>query len=88
MSLLSKISTGKQGLPPRLTVYGPEGIGKSTFGNGAPAPIFLDVEGGLGEIDCARFPQAKTGDDIFAALAELRAADHPYRVRQTYPVAA
>ncbi|MCL2001736.1 MAG: ATP-binding protein, partial [Planctomycetes bacterium] len=79
MSLLSKVTTGKQALPPRLTVYGSEGVGKSTLGNNAPSPIFIDAEGGLGEIDCARFPLAKTSDEVFAALAELRSADHPYR---------
>ena len=26
---------------PRLTVYGVEGIGKSTFGAGAPNPIYI-----------------------------------------------
>jgi 2,4-dienoyl-CoA reductase-like NADH-dependent reductase (Old Yellow Enzyme family) len=39
MSLLAKVTQGKQALPPRLTVYGGEGIGKSTLGNGTPAPI-------------------------------------------------
>jgi len=78
MSLLSKVTTGKQALPPRLTVYGWEGVGKSTLGNSAPNAIFIDAEGGLGELDCARFPLAKTGDEVFAALAELRAAEHPY----------
>ncbi len=36
MTLLSKIQRGKQPLPPRLILYGTEGIGKSTFGSECP----------------------------------------------------
>jgi hypothetical protein len=38
--------------------------------------VFIDAEGGLGEIECARFPRVKTLDDVFAALAELRTGQH------------
>ena len=79
MSLLSQVQRGKEQLPPRLLIYGWEGVGKSTCGNTAPAPIFIDAEAGLSQIDCARFPQAKSIDDVFAAVEELRTADHEYR---------
>lgn len=38
-------------LPPRLVVYGPPGVGKSTFAAGAPRPIFLALEDGLAALD-------------------------------------
>jgi len=100
MSLLEQIHRGKEPLPPRITLYGPEGVGKSTCGSGAPGAVFIDVEGGLGEIECARFPRVKTIEDVFAALTELRSTPHDFksvvidtadaleRVRQMYPEAA
>ena len=79
MSLLSQVQRGKEHLPPRLMVYGHEGVGKSTLGNSAPSAIFIDAEAGLAQIDCARFPHAKTIDDVFAAVDELRKADHKFK---------
>lgn len=60
-------------------VYGQEGIGKSTFGASAPAPIFIQTEDGLGEIDCHKFPLAKTFDEVIAELTALRDEEHNYR---------
>jgi len=37
---------------PRLMLYGVEGIGKSTFAAGAPNPIFILTEDGLGSLKC------------------------------------
>ena len=45
MGLLSQIQTGKTRMPPRLLVYGTEGIGKSTLAASAPAaPRFTGPE--------------------------------------------
>ena len=79
MSMLTKILQGRQPMPPRLVVYGTEGVGKSTFASQAPAPIFLPTEDGLAEIDCDRFPLATTFDDVLAALSELRSEKHDYQ---------
>ncbi len=53
-----KISKGKKTCALRVVLYGPEGIGKSTFGARFPAPLFLDVEAGTRHIDVARFDPA------------------------------
>lgn len=79
MSLLSQIQQGKQSLPPRLVLYGTEGIGKSTFAAQAPAPIFIQTEDGLSEITCDKFPLAQTLEDVLTALAALHAESHPYQ---------
>ena len=68
MTLLTKIQRGKQPLPPRLLLYGTEGIGKSTFGSQCPAPIFIQTEDGLSEIDCDKFPLATSFDDVVACV--------------------
>lgn len=49
-----KISRGVQAGPQKVVLYGPEGIGKSTFGAQFPQPLFLDVEGGTRHMDVAR----------------------------------
>ena len=60
MSLLQSIHSGKCSKPPRLLIYGSEGIGKSTLGASAPKPIFVPTEDGLDQIVCDSFPLAKT----------------------------
>lgn len=77
-NLLDQIQTGRQPKPPRVLLYGVEGIGKSTFGSRAPKPVFIQTEDGLDEIDCDRFPLATTFDDVNAALMSLRTSDHSY----------
>jgi hypothetical protein len=61
-----------------LVLYGTEGIGKSTFAAGAPNPVFVPTEDGLGEIDCAKFPLAANYDQVVAALTELRTQQHEF----------
>lgn len=78
MSLLARVQRGKTPKPPRILVYGTEGIGKSTFGAQAPKPIFVPTEDGLNEIACDKFPLAATYEDVIAALGELRTQPHDY----------
>ena len=78
MSLLKTIQRGKQPLPPRLILYGTEGIGKSTFASEAPSPVFIQTEDGLAEIDCDKFPLATRLEDVQAALQELISEQHEY----------
>jgi hypothetical protein len=79
MTLLNKIQRGKQPLPPRLVLYGTEGIGKSTFGSQCPAPIFIQTEDGLAEIDCDKFPLATSFDDVVGYLSSLLTEPHEYQ---------
>jgi hypothetical protein len=51
---LKKISTGKQERPPRVTVYGFDGVGKSRFAAGAPDPFFIDINKGSFAYDVQR----------------------------------
>jgi len=79
MSLLQQVQRGKAHLPPRILVYGTEGVGKSSLAATTPKPIFIQTEDGLGEIDCDRFPLAKSLDDVVAALTELETQPHDYQ---------
>jgi hypothetical protein len=53
---LDKVVKGKIVQPVRVTIYGPEGVGKSTFGAGAPKAIYLGPEDGTANLDVTRFP--------------------------------
>lgn len=78
MSLQSVI-TGRQDKPVRITLYGVDGIGKTTFAAQAPAPIFIAAEDGLGALDVPRFPTPTTWAEIFDAIKVLYREEHPYQ---------
>lgn len=78
MSLMATVHRGRAAKPPRILLYGVEGIGKSTFGSQAPNPVFIQTEDGLDEIDCHKFPLAKSYDEVTSALAELASQPHDY----------
>ena len=78
MSVLQTIQRGRLFKPPRVLLYGVEGIGKSTFGSQAPKPIFIQTEDGLDEIDCDKFPLANRFDDVMGFLTSLRTQQHDY----------
>jgi len=79
MSLLENIQSGKQTMPPRIMIYGIEGIGKSLFSASAPKAVFLPTEDGLSEIDCHRFPLAHNLDDIINNLTALYQEKHDFQ---------
>lgn len=64
--------------PPRTVVYGPHGVGKTTFGAQAPAPILLPFEDGVGRLDVARFPLIRSWAETQEALASLYTEAHDY----------
>lgn len=51
-----EITRGVIGGAKKVLVYGPEGIGKSTFAAAFPDPLFIDTEGSTKEMDVARLP--------------------------------
>lgn len=79
MSLLSLVKTGKEPQPPRIMLYGSEGIGKSSFAAQAPKPIFIQLEDGLSEIDCAKFPLVSSFDGVMDELRALLEEAHDYQ---------
>ena len=79
MALLQQVITGKQPVPPRIMIYGSEGIGKSTFGANAPKAIFIQTENGLNRLDVARLPLVKTYDDLVKQLIAIRDEPHDFQ---------
>jgi hypothetical protein len=75
---LSAVTRGRVAEPFRVLIYGAEGVGKSSFGAGAPKPVFLDIESGSSELDVPRFPKPESWTDVLDAIRELTTADHGY----------
>lgn len=64
---------------PRVMVYGVEGIGKSTFAAGAPSPIFILTEDGLGSLQVDHFPLATKYEDVLTAIDTLFNEKHQFK---------
>ena len=60
------ITSGKLPSAKKVVLYGPEGIGKSTFASKFPNPVFIDTEGSTKEMDVKRFDAPKDWDEIMA----------------------
>lgn len=52
-----EIIKGKIKKAKKVVIYGPEGIGKSTFASKFPDPVFIDTEGSTNVMDVARLPR-------------------------------
>lgn len=66
--------------PPRILIYGSEGLGKTTFGTHANKPVFLPTENGLSAFpEIPQFPQAKSYDEVMSYLKEIRFNEHDYK---------
>lgn len=64
---------------PRVMLYGPHGMGKTTFGAGAPSPIFIQTEDGLGLLEVPHFPLAESYRDVLEAISTLYNEAHEYQ---------
>lgn len=71
MSILQTIKTGKKVKPRRTLLYGVHGIGKSTFASKWPKPLFIDLEGGLGDLDVASIDCYGDMQKAWQAIMEL-----------------
>lgn len=78
-SLLSQIYRTSERLRPRkVFLYGPPGIGKSTFVSRAPGAVFLPIEDGLRNLDVASFPLATSFGQVMQSLYELATQPHDF----------
>ena len=65
------IIEGKEQRPKKIVIYGPEGIGKSTFASQFPDPLFIDIEGGTSNLDIRRIKCNKSWDELIAVVKEI-----------------
>ncbi|MFT4107714.1 MAG: ATP-binding protein [Lacrimispora sp.] len=70
-----QIIKGKIPSAKKVIVYGPEGIGKSTFAAQFPEPVFIDTEGSTKDMDVARFEKASSWTMLMEQIRYTKA--HP-----------
>lgn len=58
------ITSGKIKSAQKVVIYGPEGIGKSTFASKFPDPLFIDTEGSTKKLDVKRFDKPTSWEMI------------------------
>jgi hypothetical protein len=82
-SKLAAVSRGRRPGARRFCFYGPHAVGKTTLAAHAPAPIFIDIEGGSDELDVARYPFAAGAPEslleVRDAVRDLLASEHDYK---------
>lgn len=71
------ITAGVQDSPVKTVLYGPEGIGKSTFASHFPDPVFIDTEGGTKRLNVKRLPQPTSWAMLLDEVAEVRKGSVP-----------
>jgi hypothetical protein len=60
-------------------LYGIHGVGKSSWAAQAPGAIFLNVEDGVNDIDCASTDHLKSYEAVLGAIDWLQRNEHPYK---------
>ena len=70
-----KIIKGKILGAKKCCVYGPEGIGKSTFASKFPEPIFIDTEGSTKNLDVSRFEKPSSWQMLLEQIKYVK--EHP-----------
>ena len=66
-----KISSGVQPSAVKVVLYGPEGIGKTTFASQFPDALFIDTEESTKMLNVRRFDKPKTWADVLGMVAAV-----------------
>lgn len=69
------ISKGRINRAKKVVIYGPEGIGKSTFASQFPDPLFCDTEGGTYDLDVNRLDRPDSAQMIYKCIDLVK--NHP-----------
>ena len=68
-----QITRGKRARAQKVVIYGPEGIGKSTFAAEFPNPVFIDTEGSTDNMDVARLDKPTSWTMLVNEIAFIKA---------------
>jgi hypothetical protein len=67
-----KIISGKITKPQKVVIYGPEGIGKSTFAAQFPRPLIIDTEGSTSHLEVDRLPRPTSWQMLRQYIKDLK----------------
>ena len=70
---------GRISRPLRIALYGVDGIGKSSWAAGAPAPIFISTEDGTAHLDITRFPAPSGWSEVLEMIGLLYTEKHDFQ---------
>ena len=76
---LASVAANVAAKPPRILLYGPHGIGKTSFAAATPKPIVLQTEDGLGSLKVPHFPLATSFEEVLEAIGALIEEKHDYQ---------
>jgi hypothetical protein len=76
---LASLKRGSADVPPRLLIYGPAGVGKTSLAAGAPDVVFLQTEEGLGVLDAPTFGLLRTFAEVEQAIGALASETHGFK---------
>lgn len=71
------VTSGAIPAPVKVVLYGPEGIGKSTFASQFPDPVYIDTEGGTKRLNVARLPAPTSWAMLLDEVAEVSRGNVP-----------
>ena len=71
------IVSGKIKSALKVVIYGPEGVGKSSFASQFPDPLFIDTEGSTKELDVRRFKGKPTSWEMLKQQVEYVKKNKP-----------
>jgi len=79
---ITKPSSGVIQAPWRMIIYGPEGVGKTTFASNTPAPFFFDPSGGTDRLNVFRADRPVGGfewADLLSVIEQIGSVQHDYK---------
>lgn len=66
--------------PPRILIYGPPGIGKTSLAAEFPSAVFLQIEDGTpGDVELTSFGKLDSFPSVMEALGALYTEDHDFK---------
>lgn len=74
-----KIISGKIVKPQKVIIYGPEGIGKSTFASQFPHPLFIDTEGSTSHLAVDRLERPTSWQMLRQYIKDIKADSMGYK---------
>jgi len=80
---LSNLTTTTAVHPPRILIYGPPGLGKTTLASEFPSPVIMNLEGGVPAdvriLTLGNPEDLQEWPDVIARLTALYTQEHDYR---------